>query len=241
MKSIVNVEKFSYSYRGYNRLTNKFSDDYKSINDLLHSEFFKECHTKKGSFLWNKISISLKLKKLIPLYSESKYLPLKDLWNKNYHVRRENSSDIFSIIEVESNRILKIDELQNNANFYYKKYYFRYDDKKYDTIRKNLNINKINVRKIKRKYSSKLKYWNHSFDFSYEIGSEFSYYSKIRTLSETRNNYGIFDDYKNEFPNLVRPKRKNLPSAWDDKPNGIFSLYKSWKHNSKRRKQWVAK
>ncbi len=65
----------------------------------------------------------------------------------------------------------------------------------------------------------------------------YCYFRPIRTYAEARTNVGHADEYG---PGIVRWKRTGrlLPDAWWDLPNGSWATDKSWKHNSKRRKQW---
>lgn len=56
------------------------------------------------------------------------------------------------------------------------------------------------------------------------------YYRHIKTTQENRQNTD--PDYKD----YVRSKRKNLPTCWDEIPR---CLQKSWKKQSKKRKQWM--
>lgn len=66
------------------------------------------------------------------------------------------------------------------------------------------------------------------------------YYRAVRTRNEMRQNCGHSDEYG---PGIVRGKRgrRHLPTAWDDRPVALAKSEGSWKHHSKRRKQWKPK
>lgn len=56
------------------------------------------------------------------------------------------------------------------------------------------------------------------------------YYRSIHTYNEMKLNTDP------EYGKYSRPARRDLPTAWDDIPR---NSYKSWKHCTKKRKQWM--
>lgn len=66
------------------------------------------------------------------------------------------------------------------------------------------------------------------------------YYRSFRTANELRQNEAHTNEYGRD---IVRPRRgaRHLPRYWDDKSVAISRAEGSWKHHSKRRKQWVPK
>ncbi len=97
------------------------------------------------------------------------------------------------------------------------------------------------TRKIKSTYRT-YKYVWHSAYYNearvyYSLAEQRGYYRRPRTMSERKAACGHIDEYGEV---LVRAKRnhKNLPNSYDDLPSDIYGTMKSWKHNSKRRKQW---
>lgn len=61
------------------------------------------------------------------------------------------------------------------------------------------------------------------------------YFRTPKTAQERRKNVGHIDEYGESF---VRGRRRNLPDAWDDIANSRMDTERSWKHHSKRKKQW---
>jgi hypothetical protein len=64
------------------------------------------------------------------------------------------------------------------------------------------------------------------------------YHRYIHTFRDHRVNCGHIEEYGEE---LVRGRRRCLPTTYDDRPNGSYKVELSWKHHSKRRKQWKPK
>lgn len=101
-----------------------------------------------------------------------------------------------------------------------------------------------NPNKIKRGYYVWESYWKrasssynkHWFEYPYKL----NHFRRIRTANEHRQNAACVQDIG---PAFVRGRRrgKTLPSSWDDLPNSSQFAVKSWKHHSKRRKQWKSK
>ena len=61
--------------------------------------------------------------------------------------------------------------------------------------------------------------------------SGYTYYSNHIYFRYPKT-YGELKNYDEKYS---RRKRRYIPNAWDDKP---VREYKSWKHTTKRRKQW---
>jgi hypothetical protein len=64
------------------------------------------------------------------------------------------------------------------------------------------------------------------------------YHRGPKTTRERRLNEAHVADYGWE---LVRGRRRCLPSNWDDRAVSIYKSEDNWKHHSKRRKQWKPK
>lgn len=79
------------------------------------------------------------------------------------------------------------------------------------------------------------------------IGNEFRpYYPNIRSGTHkrfsTKQEKSYYFLHEIEYENIsfrIRAKRGNaLADPWSDYPSDVYELRKSWKHNSKRRKQY---
>lgn len=105
--------------------------------------------------------------------------------------------------------------------------------------KQDVRYKKGNPDKIKRGYYCYGWWWEDRdyYEFPYiAYGS----YRRIRTMNEKRQNAYHVDDYGDS---AVRGRRRghNLPDSWDDPMSGVHYTIKSWKHHSKRRKQWKQK
>lgn len=120
-----------------------------------------------------------------------------------------------------------------NYSFYYHRY---------DAVRKGLVKKKNDGLKIKtvwaytNRWSPYLKEWC----FKKAVRNK-----GFATLQERRANVGcMHEDFINEYGTVfVRGKRRKsyLPTTWDKTRLNRDKCFKSWKHNSKRGKQWKPK
>ena len=96
---------------------------------------------------------------------------------------------------------------------------------------------KDNVNKIKGSYAYFYKGIDRDGNARYNRCVR-SFYRHVKTKNENRQNVGCMAD--KEY--IVRGKRRyhNIPK-WDDQSVSNFRYETSWKHNSKRRKQWATK
>lgn len=61
----------------------------------------------------------------------------------------------------------------------------------------------------------------------------------VRTQNERRQTHNHFAEW-GEYDRMARASRKKLPTYYDDTTVSARKGQKSWKHHSKRRKQWMA-
>lgn len=107
-----------------------------------------------------------------------------------------------------------------------------YEEKLDEKISFNLIKRNNNVNRIKDSYQTA---YSHYSGYAYPLHSGNRTIKTFQSLKYCEN--VCVEDGEPEF----RGKRKNLPHSWDDIQNDIYSTRKSWKHNSKRRKQWKVK
>ena len=114
---------------------------------------------------------------------------------------------------------------------------------KSDILGPRLEWKRSNLNKIKPDWSTVLEpsmamnwYWaKHSDDYEWNNPVMYIFTIYVKTTAEQRANEALKSD---GYGDLVRGKRRHLPTAWDDKPNSAWKTRKSWKHHSKRRHQW---
>lgn len=149
---------------------------------------------------------------------------------KNMYVTdsRGNIVDIFSLVTDKPSGY----EYRTNRNTHRK-----YQNILIEKIKSDLIIKDHNPNKIKDNYSTYLERcnWDNTFFYSFlNIG----YYRKVKTTNTRRQIEAV---EREEDEPLFRAKNRNLPDSRDDSYIGVRYTYKSWKHNSKRRKQWKNK
>lgn len=102
---------------------------------------------------------------------------------------------------------------------------------------------KNNRDKIKSSYHE-TKHWYHPGNWAtnrdpceYFTIQVVGYGRHPKTTNERRQNAAHCEEY-GEW--VVRGKRRgyNLPTSWEDRPLGVWKLKASWKHKSKRSKQY---
>ena len=106
-------------------------------------------------------------------------------------------------------------------------------------IEESLVGKKKNINKIKQAYQTKEYHRPESFYYpSYSGYTKVIRWTPVRTRNEVRQNDAIMEDYP-EF-NLVRGRRREraLPCSWDSRRWTGVGEQRSWKHNSKRERQW---
>lgn len=73
-------------------------------------------------------------------------------------------------------------------------------------------------------------------EVSYSVGH--SYFRSVCTKNEITQNLAHENEYGSEFVRGGR-RGKSIPTSWDDISSSYWSCRRSWKHNSKRKKQWI--
>lgn len=83
--------------------------------------------------------------------------------------------------------------------------------------------------------------WGLAYHYTYDDYYAVGYSRRMRTTQERRSAEGLRTDEDARFYNLLaRGARnyRNLPNAWDDERIAAREYRKSWKHNSRRSRQW---
>ena len=115
---------------------------------------------------------------------------------------------------------------------YYNDNFEQYMLRPYLIVDENKKI--IDLRKYEKEIKKYIWVKNKKINYSIKPRKRFSlkhHYRKPKTLNEKKQSCDI------EYKNYIRAKRKNnsLVDSYDDIPK---KRYKSWKNNSRRKKQW---
>lgn len=220
MKKICDVEPFKFTYSILERVT---MDHYGPFNDF--EEIINFIRKYFGTML---IKFDTEISKI-----KTKLIDGKRYYDNKYTC--SVSHHYFVIVCVESGEIIDPKLLPRLHE--YRPYVGRYYNKRDE----DLLLRKNNIKKIKQTYRSGYYYSEYRDEGYYIVGTILSSFRRIKTKSERSKNECILKEYRNEYHNLVRGKRRKLPNNYDDIHLGVYDQYKSWKHNSKRRKQWIPK
>lgn len=230
------VEQHRVKYRVFDKEQRQFCSEFEDLYDAI-----VYCEVNTETKRWNIPKISHTLK------TESDYSEMRTKLERVDGVFRRTVLDFikypaakFVILndlgdvvgkeEVDSCRKLNRPRKAERARMLWEKSQFRRNVR--------LVCSRGSPKKIKQTYRKFYKgfgRWGH--DFSRVI---WSYYRHPRTHGEIKQACAHADEYGEQ---IVRAKRRynNVPDAWDEYCSDVYRTEKSWKHNSKRRKQWVPK
>jgi hypothetical protein len=193
----------------------------------LYSANFKEM------FVMSKASVEVRPK--LDWWLGNDYIPTINAISvrKNIYVldSRDRLVDIFHLKDEE--------ERQHYINKYKGKWHNphrEYSEQINDLICEGLLYRKNNVNKIKEVFLQKEKVSGYNGERYFRFVSR-KYYSRISTLARQRDAVNVLKD---EGEPKFRGKRGKLPIIHGN-IRGKYYTYQSWKHNSKRRKQWKPK
>lgn len=222
MKDLINIDPFELSYRVFNKANNDIEYQCTSLYETF--EYAKAHYTPKN---YNIPLLSFTLKREQPIVIKHYNKPLISIFPPPEIVIQTNFGDIVSNDEIRN-------EIKRNRKISKYDFWKERNERDYNLLytRKNRKKLKAAYRKYKYLYYS---YGLYHYRYSNVSGNSFR---KIKTFSEARETCGHQSDYGE---NIIRAKRgyKTIPSSWDDVSSGLWKKQYSWKHNSKRRKQWI--
>ena len=107
-------------------------------------------------------------------------------------------------------------------------------------LKRKKNIHKIKTTYAKERQGQRWRWWDYrcSHYETYTNVTGRSYYRNPKTLQEMKWNEAHGDCEMKEYGPLVRRRRLYLPTCWDDFPIAARDAEHSWKHHSKRPKQY---
>lgn len=219
---IIEVLPYDPSYRVFSTSTSKIVAEFEHLTDAI--EFIRHNVTRSyGPRLQADGPITVYCPPWHEKYPSPTYVPPPENWLLTDEFGDEVSTDNWL-----HDRLLE--------RYAYREKLRKIRSKKYDEFKVSLWGTKASPRKIKRNcqtfpdvdYSGKPCYTNHIR----------GYHRYPKTQRERRLLDGIINEYGEA---LVRGERRNLPTNWDDRVCTLGHAEPSWKHNSKRKKQWIPK
>lgn len=229
------VEQHRVKYRVFDKEQRESCPEFEDLYDAI---VYCEVHAKNKHWNAPKISYTLKAEaeyKEVRIGYRLVYDKLIQVYENFYHpaakfVILTDLGDVVSDEEIDEAR--KLNRVWKSGRWgpEWKEYCYQRDSR--------LVCSRGSPKKIKQTYRKFYKgfgRWGH--DFSRVI---WSYYRHPRTHGEIKQACAHADEYGEQ---IVRAKRRynNVPDAWDEYRSDVCRTEKSWKHNSKRRKQWVPK
>lgn len=229
------VEQHRVKYRVFDKEQRKFCSEFEDLYDAIvycevnadvkHWDIPKISHTLKTESEYSVINAGYEIVDGIVRrtfqvtgYPAAKFVILTDL------------GDVVGEEEIDEAR--KLNRVWKNGRWgpEWEEYCYQRDSR--------LVCSRGSPKKIKQTYRKFYKgfgRWGHNFSRVIR-----SYYRHPRTHGEIKQACAHADEYGEQ---IVRAKRryKNVPDAWDDYCSDVYHTEKSWKHNSKRRRQWVPK
>lgn len=229
------VEQHRVKYRVFDKEQRKFCSEFEDLYDAI---VYCEVNAEVKRWGIPKISYTLKTE---GEYSEihSRYDIVDGAFRRTYYTTKHPAAkfviltDLGDVVgEKEVDECRKLNRVWKNGRWgaEWRREQFDRDSR--------LVYTKGSPKKIKKAYRKiyvGMGRWGH--DFRNEV---WVYYRHPRTHGEIKQACAHADEYGEQ---IVRAKRryKNVPDAWDDYCSNVYRTEKSWKHNSKRRKQWVPK
>lgn len=226
MKELQLVEAFKHTYYVLDRITMVASQRYGDLHKL-----FKD----HGSY--------------VPHYADGHGEKILHFKNPDGDIRfvRPYETELNvrkAIICAETGTALTHHQIKEATRDFVGKRHYRGEGKTYKR-ENDLVRYKRNDRKVKINWASKLRpaYFTYDGDFedaSYSKCGLMGYHRLGHIDSELAELEAIVKEYEAEYPNLVRGKRRSIPRGWSrEKPVAAYDTANSWKHHSKRRKQWI--
>lgn len=140
----------------------------------------------------------------------------------------DNLGRVIEVKELAKHRMCKPKHKDSSWNVRRSQWYYHRE-----LTDRNLCKCKGDGKKIKKGWST-IKTVDNDGETRYDIVA--NSFRSVNTKNEQTANSAHMDEYGQE---MVRGKRRKLPTAWDDVQSSYWGCRRSWKHHSKRRKQWM--
>lgn len=217
------VPPYEHTYRVFNKATKIYSNVFLELIDAVEY-VMRNDDSKRGRLSWwwmeNKISYVLHTEADIRRWA----------WNS------DTIPAPLNVIVNDLGDVLTREEIKDSL--------VGYKWKDSSSRRKYIETNKMRMLRIKGS-ANKIKQSCEHIPYESRWGDGYTtrvlgYGKRVATMNEKKASEGHIDEYGD---GIVRGSRRprQLPDAWDDKPIAMWDTMYSWKHNSKRRKQWISK
>ncbi len=220
----IEVPPYKHTFRVFNKALKEFSKEFEELFDAIDYVLKKDSN-RRPYFWWAEYKFSFVLHSEAPVYRwgiRSKEEPLPAPLN---------------VIINDIGEIVSKDDIRDafNSNPYSKDSQSR---RKYtNEVRKRLLRIKGSPNKIKQSCEHVPWYWRDEMSYSNRVLGN---YARPGTLREKKDSEGHILEYGEGIVRGARRPRQ-LRDTYDDKQISMWGVQNSWKHHSKRRKQWIPK
>lgn len=213
----IEVPPYKHTYRVYNKALKEFSEVFEELIDAV--EYAVRHITGKHRLTW--------------WWIENKISYVMHTEGPTYYYGRDIPPALNVIVNDLGDPVSK-EEIRDCS--------VGYKSRNYEGRHKYRDENKMRMLRVKGS-PAKIKkscehvpwYWCDEVGYTTLV---LGYGKRVSTMNEKKANEGHIDEYGDCIVRGARRPR-HLPDAWDDKPIAIWDTMYSWKHNSKRRKQWI--
>lgn len=220
----IEIPPHKHTFRVFNKASKEFSKEFEELFEAIEYVLIKYSN-RRPTYWWTENKFSFVLNNEPPI----------SRWG---FMRKD--TPILAPLDVIINDlgdIITCDEIReafSNVRYYKKSVSRRKYD---DDLKKRLLRIKGSPNKIKQSCEHVRWYWKDEVSYSNRILGN---YSHPGTFKEKKQTEGHIDEYGTE---MVRGSRRprQLRDSWDDDEISIWRVQHSWKHHSKRHKQWIPK
>jgi hypothetical protein len=236
MKKVVEVEPFTPTYRAYNKVTGEYHGEFVRLIDAIH---FVEAKFQPAYYEQSLLSFTLRLEPEIKIVRVVRGSGWWDETTKRVRYTKD-------VKYVDPSQWVIVDELGivNEGRVKLERVTYRRErDQRWEDYTRKRNATDARMVRAKgstNKVKASCVRVADTSDLEGYSTPQRNYFRRPQTTNEHRWNLAHSEEYG---PGIVRGRRsgKNLVDAWDDRPVSIWDTERSWKHHSKRRKQWKPK
>lgn len=216
------VEPFAYSFVLNNRQTGQ-QWDFVALRDVLNfvRRWGRDCHT--APYLPHRFSLLPRL----TLYEKERF----PFTGPNWCVRN-NLGRAIECHELEEHMVEE--HMENIFPVWWIKHIV------HELEPEGVSTRLIRTKGAPHKIKSTYQHTRHNTYCGMRFRPQINVYRHVRTFNERKQTLHHTHQWGEEFPHMFRCARKKLPTYYDDIVVSTRKTQKSWKHHSKRRKQWIS-
>jgi hypothetical protein len=235
-QKVIDVTPYQHTYYACNKHTGEVSGDFDCLQKIVQAISAKpRRHPKQDAFSFTR---KLEADKKHLSYNHVYDYTVKDWWSTRTRVVAENyyypAPDW--VIVNDLGEIVDREAVNAATRATYRRTNWELREERCNMLHSRLLRRKGSGAKIKTNCTVVPSHGRYG---GYE-SLVYGYYRVPQTRNEMAQNAGHEDEY-GEWMVRGRRRGKNLPNSYSDRPRAIREAENSWKHHSRRKKQWVPK